>query len=77
MNGAMVKQQDQPHKFCLLRDCRGPALKDECLCALHYYQLPRATRQALAIQDEQTRYRNLRLVRFVLGGQPLERILFT
>ena len=76
MKEASAKQlgKTRPHNICLLEGCDRTTVGSERLCVIHYYQLPRATRQALATQDSQTEKRDHRLVTFVLGGLPLEHI---
>lgn len=63
-----------PHNVCLVRDCESATVGGERLCAIHYYRLPRPTRQALALEDERAGDRDHRLVAFVQGGVPLDMI---
>ena len=71
---ALAKQQDRSNDICAVPDCGKLTAGNEKLCVIHYYQLPRATRAALAIQDELTRERYRRLVIMINGGQPLDQI---
>ena len=68
-----AKKLDRPHNICLLEECNNSTVGSERLCALHHYQLPRSTRQALAL-EERAKEKDQRLIAYVRGGQPLDRI---
>lgn len=74
MKEASAKKQDRGSNICLVEDCDRPTVGSERLCVIHHYQLPRPTRQALAIRDDRTEDRDHRLIAFVLGRMPLEHI---
>lgn len=62
------------HHVCLLPGCERATVGGERLCEIHFYRLPRATRSALAIEDQFSEDRDRRLLAFVLGGVPLEQV---
>jgi hypothetical protein len=63
-----------PHSVCLVKGCESATVGSERLCAIHHYQLPQATRAALALEDQFSEDRDRRLLAFVLGGQPVEHV---
>lgn len=74
MSRNAVTNRTGPHGVCVVKGCEQATVGGERLCAIHHYQLPRATRAALALEDEFSEDRDRRLLAFVLGGQPLEQV---